>query len=192
MSQSGQDEDLYRAWRAGDREAGAMLAQRYGTDLLRFFAAKAPDAAEDLTQQTSMGCMATRMAPEDVRSFRALLFGIARKQLLRHFEGRGQLRGEDMMSRVSLADLRTTPTQQIAREQGRDLLAQSLAQLVLDQQLALELRYWQGLSLAEVGEVLGLTEDGASSRIRRARLKLREVYAELAPDAELPPLGQAR
>jgi len=133
-----------------------------------------------------MACMRVKTAPTEVRSFRALLFGVARKQLLRHYEGRGQLKGEEMMSRVSLAELATTPTQRIAKHEERDLLQRAMATIPLDFQIALELRYWQRLSAVEVAEALGLTENGARTRFRRARLKLKQAYAALSDGAELP------
>ena len=184
------DEARYVAWRAGDREAGDALIREHGPDVLRFLSNKVGPAAEDLLQETFMACMRAKTDPAQIRSFRALLFGVARKQILRHYEGRGQLKGEEMMSRVSLAELATTPTERIARAEERDLLQRAMATIPLDYQIALELRYWQRLSAVEVGEALGLTENGARTRFRRARDKLEQAYAALADGAELPPWSE--
>ena len=182
------DEALYAAWRDGDASAGNELATRYGAQLARFFANKVPEHADDLCQRTFLGCMTA--SKELQRSFRALLFGIARKQLLRHFEGRGMLKGEEMMSQVSIADLRTTPTQRIAKDQAKDLLHRALAALPVDSQIALELRYWRKLSAEEIGEVLGLSAPGARTRVHRARAQLRETYEKMSEGKSMPPLTE--
>jgi RNA polymerase sigma-70 factor (ECF subfamily) len=174
------DESLYASWRGGDTSAGDLLAQRHCSAVLRFFSSKVPDVAEDLMQRTFLACMSAKTDPAELRSFRGLLFGIARKQLLQHFEGRGQLRGEEMMSHVSLAELRTTPTQRIAAEQAKQLIHQALATLALDQQIALELYYWQRLAVSEVASVLGLSEGGTRAKLHRARQKLRTEYEKLS------------
>ena len=154
------DETLFLAWREGEGEAGNELAVRYAGALRRFFSNKVPEVADDLTQRTFLACMTARV--EEVRSFRALMFGIARKQLLRHFEGRGLLKGEEMMSRISLAAMVTTPTQKIDREQTQALINRALATLPIDFQIALELRYWKKLSSEEIGQAVGLSAAGAA------------------------------
>lgn len=189
---AGSDEALYAQWREGSSAAGDELVRLHGAAVLRFFANKVGPAAEDLLQQTFLGCMTTGVDPRELRSFRALLFGIARKQLLRHYEGRGTLAGEEMMSRVSLAELRTTATQKIAKEQDRALVESAMAQLPLDFQIALELRYWQRLTVGEIGDALGMTESGAGSRIRRARAQLKDAYAALADGGDIAALPEFR
>jgi len=183
------DEALYAEWRGGNADAGNELATRYGAQLARFFANKVPDHADDLCQRTFLACMTA--STELQRSFRALLFGIARKQLLRHFEGRGMLKGEEMMSRVSIVDLQTTPTQRIAKSEAQDLLHRALSALPVDSQIVLELRYWRKLSAAEIGEVLGLTAAGARTRVHRARSQLRETYEKMSEGKAMPPLTES-
>ena len=174
------DESLYMAWRAGDAKAGDTLAQRHCVAVLRFFSNKVPELAEDLMQKTFLACVTSKVDPAGLRSFRAFLFGIARKQLLHHFEGRGQLRGEAMMSHVSVADLVTSPTQRIAAAQDNALLHQALAALPMDQQIALELYYWQKLSVPEVAAAVGISDGGMRAKLHRARQRLRTIYEELS------------
>jgi RNA polymerase sigma factor (sigma-70 family) len=129
--------------------------------------------------------MTENVEPSEVRSFWALVFGTARKQLLRVYEGRGQLEGEEMTSRISLAELCTTPTQKIARQQDRALVQQALSELPLDDQIAVELRYWQRLSVRDVAAILGWTEAGTKTRLHRARLKLKQEYSARSDGREL-------
>jgi RNA polymerase sigma factor (sigma-70 family) len=183
------DESLYVRRRGGDATAGDQLAQRHCSAVLRFFSSKVPDAAEDLMQKTFLSCMSSATDPTEIRSFRALLFGIARKQLLRHFEGRGQLEGEEMMPHVSLAALKTTPTQRIAAEQSRALVHQALSTLPLDQQIALELYCWQRLPVPDGAAALGLSDGGTRAKLHRARQKLRTEYERLSNGRPLDGFG---
>ena len=52
------------------------------------------------------------------------------------------------------------------------LLLEGLRNLPLDDQVLLELYYWEDLGGRELGEVLGLPENTARTRLRRARLAL--------------------
>lgn len=173
------DEALYARWRDGDLAAGDALAERYCPALLRFFSNKVPDVAADLVQKSFLACMTNAPPADELRSFRSLVYAIARKQLLQHFEGRGRLRGEEMMSRVSLADLGSTPTQRISREQDRDIIHRALSTLAIDDQITVELYYWQQLSVGEIAQSLGLTPGGTRAKLHRARQSLRAEYVRL-------------
>lgn len=172
------DEELYIRWRGGSVDAGNEIASKYCGAILAFFSSKTPEVAEDLMQKTFLACMSSTTDATDVRSFRGFLFGIARKTLLHHFEGRGKLRGEAEVSHFSLAELRTTPTQRIAKEQEREQIHDALAQLPLDQQIALELYYWQKLPVRDVATALELSEGGTRAKLHRARLRLKETLDE--------------
>ncbi len=190
LSQKGRpDELLFVQWRGGDAAAGDELAARHYAGLHRFFANKAPTFADDLVQATFLACMTVAIPSEPLRSFRGLLFAVARIRLLRHFQKRGQLRGEQMMSRVSLADLGTTPTQRIARDQSRALLQQALAILALDDQITVELYYWQKLSVGEIATTLGITPGGTRAKLHRARQRLRAEYERLSGGGRLEGFG---
>src|SRR5688572_27137327 len=76
---------LLAAWRAGDRAAGDTLMRSYYERVLGFFRMRVPDAADDLTQRTFLACTEGRERFEP-SSFAGFLFGIARRQLYRHFE----------------------------------------------------------------------------------------------------------
>jgi RNA polymerase sigma-70 factor (ECF subfamily) len=55
-----------------------------------------------------------------------------------------------------------------------------LARIPLDDQIALELAYFEGLSTKDIAAVLEIGENTVRSRLSRAREKLREVLATLA------------
>jgi len=70
------------------------------------------------------------------------------------------------------------------REFLREALESGLEALPNEQQIAVQLRLWEGLSFAEIGEVIGVSTNTAASRYRYGIEKLREslkpIYDELS------------
>jgi RNA polymerase sigma-70 factor (ECF subfamily) len=179
------DHELLAAWRAGDQLAGAELLQRHGATLYRFFANKVPSGVEDLAQRVFLGCVEARDRIDETRSFRAYLLGIARNVLYQHFR---TVRTELRAGALQLAcaeDIVGSPSRVVAFRHERRLLLDSLRRIPLEQQLVLELHYWEGLSVAEIAEVVGVGSSGVKSRLSRARAALRERIAGGDAPAEI-------
>ena len=81
---------------------------------------------------------------------------------------------------MSVVDLGTSATGKLARKHEQALLLSALRQLPLDQQIALELFYWEDLSGKEIAEVLGVGTNTARSQLYRARQALAARVHELA------------
>lgn len=173
------DLELLAAWRGGDLSAGSALVKRHFDALARFFSNKARGHEDDLIQQTFMACVESRDAFRGDASFRAYLFGLARFQLLTHYRKLHRGWGNVDFTSRSVRDLGTSPTEAMARRQERQLLEFALQQIPVDQQIALELTYWEGMSASEVAEALGIPENTVYSRVRRAREHLRDALAQL-------------
>lgn len=80
-----------------------------------------------------------------------------------------------------LAGQQSSPSQQAARAEELNRLAQALAALPDDQRLAVELHHLRGLPLADVAAQLSRTKEATASLLYRALKKLR---ARLAPDSD--------
>jgi RNA polymerase sigma factor (sigma-70 family) len=178
MIASTHDLELLAHWRQGDGAAGSALVKKHFDALYRFFTNKAYGHEDDLIQQTFMACVEARDAFRGDSSFRSYLFGLARFQLLTHYRRSQRGRGFDFTSR-SVRDLRTSPTGAVARHQEQRLLERALRQIPVDQQIALELTYWEELSAPEVAAVLGIPENTVYSRLRRAKTHLRAALERL-------------
>jgi len=165
------DDALLRAWGSGDKDAAAQLIERYSDDLYRFFAGKVGDEAEDLVQQTLLGCVERRDELDAIRTFRAFLFGMARHRLVDHFRRRGAAPFVDA-AMTSLADLGTPLSERLARNREERLVLEGLRRIPLDSQLVLELYYWQSFTGPELAHVLGIPEGTARGRIRSAKQQL--------------------
>lgn len=175
------DVELLEAWRSGDQKAGSELVRRHNSRLYRFFRYRAPEAMADLAQITFVTCVENRdRVPAG--SFGAYLLGIARNKLLHHLRKREREdRAYNEAKEMPLESIRTASRAVHMHEQQRVLLT-ALRGLSLDLQLTLELYYWEGMKLSEIGQVLEIPEGTVKSRLKRARDMLRDRIAAVAAD----------
>jgi RNA polymerase sigma factor (sigma-70 family) len=175
------DLELLEAWRGGDSSAGDELVSRHWTSISRFFRAKVGDDGADLISQTFLACVEgkDRIEGDNVKAY---LFSVARRRLADHFRRRARAPDVDF-ELSSLADLGTGLITAVDRRQQHELLRDALARIPLDDQIALELSYFESMSTREVASVLDIPENTVRSRLSRARDKLRAALAALAtPD----------
>jgi RNA polymerase sigma factor (sigma-70 family) len=172
------DDELLRAWRAGDRRAGDQLIQNHFDPICRFFRTKLGDDVEDLIQRTFLDLLeaAERTSIESVR---ATLFTIAHRRLLDHLRMRYN-RPVEQLTSLSVADLGTSPSAAVGRGEEQRLLHEAMRRVSLEHQVALELAYWEELSGPEIAAILGISENTVRSRLARARAALREEIDKLA------------
>jgi RNA polymerase sigma factor (sigma-70 family) len=173
------DLELLDLWRAGDKLAGDELVARHWDGIARFFRHKIGDDGVDLISQTFLACVETTAPIDNVKAF---LFTVARRRLADQFRKRARTPELDFAV-SSLADLGTGLETAVTRKQQDQLLRAGLARIPLDDQIALELAYFEGLTTRELADVLEINEHTVRSRLSRARDKLRSVLAELGtPD----------
>lgn len=179
------DEALLKAWHGGDNDAGEALFARHFDRVCRFFNIRVGDDVEDLVQATFESIL-QRRAVLRPGGFKSHLFVMCRDQLLEFLRRTKHHDDHQNISEFSIQDFGTTPSQHVARnERGRRLI-DALRRLPIDQQMALELTYWEELSGEEVADVLGISHNAVRARLTRARDRLRELLGELAPsDAEV-------
>ena len=177
---AGADRELLEAWRAGDKAAGEALVGRHWAAIARFFRSKIGDDGADLISQTFLASVENKDAIEHVKPF---LFAVARRRLADHLRARAKAPALDL-SMSSIADLAPGPVTELGARERRELLQAGLARIPIDDQIALELAYFEGLSMKEIAGVLEIAENTVRSRLSRARDKLREVLATLAPADE--------
>jgi RNA polymerase sigma factor (sigma-70 family) len=171
------DAELFDRWTAGDDVAGQVLFRRHFQAIARFFRNKATDDWQELVQRTFLACVESRPGFRREGSFRSFLFGIAYRQLLRHYEGRGHERID--VTQRSAHDLDPTASACMAKhEQERRLLA-ALRRIPLEYQAILELHYWEELTVESCAEALELPLGTAKTRLRRARELLERELAAL-------------
>lgn len=174
------DFELLERWRSGDARAGSDLLKRHVEMLHRFFWSKASGQVEDLIQQTFVACVEAKDRFREQSTFRAYLLGLARHKLYDHYRVHARTSDLDFTS-ASVADLQQSPSSALAQREDERLLSLALRRIPVDQQMALELTYWENLSAPEIAVALGIPENTVYSRLRRAKEHLREALALLSP-----------
>ena len=175
------DLELLDRWRAGDKVAGDALVARHWDGIARFFRQKIGDDGADLISQTFLACIESAAPIENVRAF---LFTVARRRLADAFRSRARAPELDFAI-SSLADLDAGLVTELTRKQRGELLRAGLARIPLDDQIALELAYLEGLTTRELAEVLAANENTIRSRLSRARDKLRAALDALGTPDEV-------
>jgi RNA polymerase sigma factor (sigma-70 family) len=174
VSDDRSDYDLLEAWRAGDQDAGQVLFARHFRKIYRFFETKYGAEADELVQSTFLACVRAKHNFKGNSSFATYLFTIARHELYRVLsEKRRDLARIDFEA-SSIAELAPTPRTQIAAGEDRARLARALRDLPVEQQVLLELHYWEGIDIAGLAEIFAIQPVSIRSRLHRARTGLRD------------------
>ncbi len=182
------DAGLVEAWRGGDREAGRRLFQRHYAGVARFFRNKVGEAGPDLIQRTFLACVEGRERFRNEASFRSYLFSIAYKILCKHYREQRRAQARDhggIDFEAESAFQLTSPLSGVAARQEQRLLLEGLRRLPVDYQVVLELHYWEGMSAADLAEVLAIPLGTAKTRLRRGRELLEERLKEASASAVL-------
>lgn len=180
---------LLEAWRSGDRAAGNTLFERHYASVARFFHNKVSEAAqEDLIHETFLACVSAAPRFRGDARFKTFLFGIAHNVLasyLRRLSRRmARLGSEADVDDVPAADFGPSPVATTAQHQEQRLLLEALRRIPLIHQVALELHYWEELTAAQIGEVLGVPLGTAKTRLRDGRERLEAQLGKLAHSPE--------
>lgn len=166
------DMDLFRAWRAGDAQAGSVLFARHFDAIYRFFRNKLDDDVEDLVQRTFTACVEGRERFREEASFRTYLFAVAHNLLREHLRRKRRSPERLDLDELSMVDLGASPVSYLAARSEEKILLQALRQIPVASQVVLELYFWEKLTGAELGAFLGVPEDTARSRLRKAKAQL--------------------
>lgn len=168
------DLSLLDRWRAGDSVAGNLLFKRHFASLYRFFEHKTEGEVDDLVQETLLQCVKAGSTFRRQSTFRTYLFSIARHVLFQHWRTRARIHATLDFEQTSVAALSTSIGSQLARNADRARLLSALRTLPLDQQLLLELYYWEDLDREQLAEVFDVETATIGSRLYRARQALHD------------------
>ena len=135
---------LLYSWRSGDRLAGDRLTRLYYGRVLGFFRLRVPVFADDLTQRTFLACTES-MERLRTTSFRAFLFGVARKMLLKHFEAESRHAHHLNEFEVGRPQSILSPSGVIAQRREHWLLLRALDRMPDEMQTVISLFYVDGL-----------------------------------------------
>jgi len=106
-------------------------------------------------------------------SFRTYLYAAARNQAARQYSSFGRETALDELSEEPAAADRNAPMAQVLDDELASEVAGAIASLPPLQREALVLFEYEELSLAEIGEIVGVDANTVKGRLFRAREKLR-------------------
>jgi RNA polymerase sigma-70 factor, ECF subfamily len=176
------ERELLEAWRRGDQDAGARLIGARGREITWFFRNKVfqEDAVADLVSQTFLRCVSTRDTFAGETSFRRFVYAIAQNVLheyLRSVTKRARERID--FTEVCLHELEPRSMSSLHSEKLQvQAVIEALREVPIDDQIVLELKYFEGLSGSELADVLDIPEGTVRGRLARGLGRLRERVAE--------------
>jgi RNA polymerase sigma factor (sigma-70 family) len=186
------DEQLVAAFRDGDEDAFAQIAERYRDKLVAYarhmLRARGPASAEDVVQDVLVRAFRALRADSRPMALRAWLYRIAHNRCL------DELRGERPTAELFEEAIGSTEDVASAfgrRERLRELVA-DINELPAQQRSALIIRELDGLSYVELAEALDTTVPAIKSLLVRARMNLAAAAEERALPAEGQSVESAR
>jgi RNA polymerase sigma factor (sigma-70 family) len=193
------DHELLCAWQGGDRRAGDRFIRRHGPALERFFRNKttSPTDSHDLVQEVFLALQRTagRAGPVATpSSVRAYLFSIARRVLCAHLRKKYKRINEALdFGSVCVQQLEPTSVSTLLmRRREHRAFVEALRAIPLDDQVLLEAKYFEALSVREIGELLAVQETTIPGRLQRAKARLRQKVEEMSAQLHgvaLPEVG---
>jgi len=164
---------LVATLRDGDASSAELLDLLYGRKLVRFALGYLGNAteAEDAVQDVFYRVLRNDSIPDN---FRAWIYRICRNRCLDVLRARGRRRDDQTL--LTDAPYRADLTGQLThlvRQERHEKLRRLLDELPPAQHEVLRLRYSEGLSRAEIADVLDIPESVVKSRLYEGLEKLR-------------------
>lgn len=155
------------------RQKGKQLTNiidRCAGDVLRYLQRRVgPDDAADLLGDTMMvAWRRVNNLPDDAEEARMWIFGLARGTLLNHSRGERRRLALAEKIRAHVMSARTAP----AADEGSEV-RDALSQLNPELREIVQLVHWEGFTLAQAAQVVGIPAPTARGRYARAKDELR-------------------
>ena len=170
-----------QAARSGDKEAIEKLYKHYRKRLW-FYVCRNIDsqqAAEDIVSDSFLTAIEKLGELRSNEAFGSWLYSIAYRKCLQHAQSESALARFDSDSELEssidqspLGDMVKLPCDRIESEETKRLLREAIESLKPDMRTAVMMYYFEQMSVAQVGEVLGISENAAKQKLFRARKKL--------------------
>jgi RNA polymerase sigma factor (sigma-70 family) len=180
---------------SGDRCLQEAFVDRFYAPLFRWLHWLGGDYedAADLTQQTFAACWDSFRRADPSTDAQVWLFAIGRnvwRNAIRARDKRRRIREERVpFSKSQGANDTAEPDPLIAAECAAEI-RESVADLPVDIREAVTLRYWVGLSYAQIAQTLSITPELARQRVFLGRNQLRRRLAPWAPISPEPAKGE--
>jgi len=174
-----------RKLQAGDPVAFAQFVEENQSKIynLALRMLNEPQEAEDVLQETFLSAYKALSKFEGRSSLSTWLYRIASNASLMRLRKKqpdqvsmDEPLASDMGDNIprQFVDWSSAPEDELLNSESRRVMDEAVAELPQSLRIVFILRDIEGLSTAEAGEVLGLSESAVKTRLHRARLRLRE------------------
>jgi RNA polymerase sigma-70 factor (ECF subfamily) len=174
------DAQLISRAAGGDLTAFELLYERHGRAVYRYawLLSRSVADAEDITQESFLALMRKPKAYDPARAqLRTWLIAVVRRQYL----GRCRSSAREMSSDDLESPVAAGFDEELVRLERAEAVRQAVGALPQMQREALYLFEFEGLSLAEVAEILNIEANAVKARLYRAREQLKRQLASLRP-----------
>ena len=178
------DETLMQAYASGQAPAFESLYNRHHLRLWRYFLRNTGNAAlaDDLSQDAWFAVVDNAATYQVQAKFTTWLFTMAHHKLVDHWRGKKNTisLSEETPEGMQLAETLFAhsgfdPERMLGRKDLARALLDALAELPADQREAFLLQAEADMSVADIADATGVTQETAKSRLRYARTKLRQA-----------------
>jgi RNA polymerase sigma-70 factor, ECF subfamily len=170
------DAKLIGAIAQGDARALSELFQRHGLTLLNYLLSAIGERhlAEEVLQDIMFAVWNQAGQFRGDSQVKTWLFAIAWRQALKARQRHLAPIYEPLEHEIEMLDTENT-TERFSEQES---LIQAIGQLPVEQQEALELVFYRGLSGQEAADRIGITLNTLKSRLQRAKANLRRLMGE--------------
>jgi RNA polymerase sigma-70 factor (ECF subfamily) len=172
------DEWLMSQVASDRRDCLAPLVRRYASSLLTFIRRMvgSEHKSEELFQEVFMAVWTKRRLYQYPRPFRPWLFAIAANQCKAAFRSAKPppVALDENQHAVPLAS-GPSPVDAAVASETATLVANAVAELPAQQRSVVVLRVWNSLSYAEIGQIVGVSEETARSHMSHGLKALKKV-----------------
>lgn len=178
MKDQDNDESIITEVLTGNREAFAVLVDKYKSGLYRLMLGLGVNHqdAQDLTQETFINAYQKLRDHEVQSSFASWLYAIAINRF-RSYK-RGKTFGFAGSSLVQEKDQAPTPEEQYMRKEEELEIQKKLSKLPERYRIVLLLRYINELTYEEISVITGMSMHQVKNRLFRARQKLKKQWSK--------------
>jgi RNA polymerase sigma factor (sigma-70 family) len=176
-----QDQALWQAYRAGDKQALGLLAERY-YGVLKHYGLKfmvEESIVEDCIQELFLQLWQNRLQINETDSVKHYLLKSIRNHIIQHLRAQKRLKYEELDWDTSVAEDVDSETLLIRQESlvnMTKMIQDQLAALPAREREALYLRYYENLSIPEIAEVMNVNRQSVSNFLQKAINKLRSQW----------------
>jgi len=162
----------------GDCKAFEILIKKYEGMVYNYLykMTLSKEDSEDIAQEVFIKAYNNLYKFQKKSRFSTWIFRIAINTLNTHFRYKKDydLNKEDQMTKLQ-CDSKDIPEEALDLKEKKREVFKILDVLNLEQKNAIVLKYIEGFSYREIGEILGINEDSAKMKVHRAKKKLCEL-----------------